>query len=123
MDRAQASVFEVGWVNEVAVSYLRATMLTTCCLGVMGFVMMLVSTSYDEIEIQMGFDSCDVCLTASDIRHALASQSLACQATPDLYCALVPPLSNLESVILMVSVCDLDFVHAVYRRGRRQVWA
>lgn len=122
-DCVQVSVFEVGWVNEVDVSYLPAMMLLTLRLDGMGFAMILALTSYGEIEKQMGFDSSDVCLMANDGHHALASRSLACQEALALYCALVPPLLNPEAVISRASVCDLDSVQAVYRRGRRQVWA
>jgi hypothetical protein len=121
-DYGRVSAFEVGWVSEVDVFYLPVTMLTNCRLDVMGFVMRLAWISYDEIETQMGFDSFDVCLMVSDICHAMAFQSLGFRAIHDLCCALAPPLSNLSAVILMVCVCGLDSVHAVYRQGRSRVW-
>lgn len=105
-------------MNELDVSYLPVKRLWTRRQGVAGFVTMLALTSYDEIEKGMGFDSSDVCLMVNVEHHVWACQSLAYQATLVLYCALVPPLSNLELVISMISVCDLDSVRAVYRRGR-----
>lgn len=117
----QASVFEVGWVNEVDVSYLRARMLMALGLGEMGFVMMLASTSCGEIEIWMGFDSSDVCLMANDGHHASASQSLPCQAALDLYYAHELPLSSPSGVTLTSFACDLDFGRAVCRPNRRQL--